>query len=189
MLHLQKTDPRMPALWASLLAGAVCGAALIFFGREAPVFSPDALYIPPDWTGFLSGALSAFGRGLFWLTAAAFAGFSVLGAPALWALPFWRGLGDGYLAGALLRTGWAGLPAAMRVLCPGLLTAMLLLESCSESMQQSVWLVRCVTRSKAAGGNRGLQGFLARYTGLLLLLALCACADAGAAVACGLLAA
>ena len=41
---------------------------------------------------------------------------------------------------------------------------------------------------KPEGALRGLQGFLIRYAGILLMLLLCACADTAAAVAGGILA-
>ena len=189
MLKMRNSsNPRIPMLWVSLLAGAVCGAALVFFGQEPASVQSAGLYVLPEWGKVWRAVLAAYGRNLFWFLPAVLSGFSVVGGPVLRFLPFWKGLGDGFLTGSLLKAGWPGLPAALRVLCPGILTAIILLEGCSESLEQSEWLGNCVLGMKPEGALRGLQGFLIRYAGILLMLLLCACADTAAAVAGGILA-
>ncbi len=80
-----------------------------------------------------------------------FLGLSVMGLPAICALPFVKGLGTGVVLGYLYSSfKWKGVGYSLLIIFPGMLTASLaLIFACGESLAMSAGLLSVINGNKA----------------------------------------
>lgn len=181
---MEQSGDRTVALWVSALLGTALGACVGWLGRSDVLVS-GALVVPIGDGALWTAAYLCFFRASAWVAAIFLLGFSAILSPVVWAMPMLRGLGIG-LAGAVALRGEGGFFLAMRVLLPGALHLYLMVQCCRDALEQSAYLRGCLS-GKQGNTNEGLRGYLLRFVAWLALTVIVSAAEAGAALAAGVL--
>ncbi len=155
----KKSKPRLIflALLAALTAGMLYGVLLAGGGSEAMLSSLrifTAEYAAAQrGQSLMKSFFDAFLSGFFFLLAPYLLGYSAIGQPAAFLVPFFKGLGLGAFLGSLYRSyGFTGFLYSALLVVPYTLAALLaILVACRESVRLSNLFFSCIL------GNRGRE--------------------------------